>query len=74
MLSFEKHKDSQNSITFGNGSERQVKGLSKTDITSDHSILDEFLVDSLYYNLLYVSQSCQIGYNCLFTDFWYYIL
>jgi hypothetical protein len=33
MLSFEKHKDSQNSITFGNGSERQVKGLSKTDIT-----------------------------------------
>ena len=27
-----------------------------------------FLVDSLDYNLLSVSQLCQMGYNCLFTD------
>jgi hypothetical protein len=27
-----------------------------------------FLVDSLDYNLLSVSQLCKIGYNCLFTD------
>jgi hypothetical protein len=27
-----------------------------------------FLVDSLYYNLLSVSQLCKMGYNCLFTD------
>jgi hypothetical protein len=27
-----------------------------------------FLVDSLDYNLLSVSQLCNMGYNCLFTD------
>jgi hypothetical protein len=27
-----------------------------------------FLVDSLDYNLLSVSQLCKNGYNCLFTD------
>jgi hypothetical protein len=27
-----------------------------------------FLVDSLDYNLLSVSQLCQMSYNCLFTD------
>jgi hypothetical protein len=27
-----------------------------------------FLVNSLDYNLLYVSQLCSISYNCLFTD------
>jgi hypothetical protein len=27
-----------------------------------------FLVDSLDYNLLFVSQLCKMGYNCLFTD------
>jgi hypothetical protein len=27
-----------------------------------------FLVDSLDYNLLSVSQLCKMGYNCLFTD------
>jgi hypothetical protein len=27
-----------------------------------------FLVDSLDYNLLSISQICKMGYNCLFTD------
>jgi hypothetical protein len=27
-----------------------------------------FLVDSLDYNLLSISQLCKMGYNCLFTD------
>jgi transposase InsO family protein len=27
-----------------------------------------FFLDSLYYNLLSVSQLCKMGYNCLFTD------
>ena len=34
----------------------------------DHSISNVFLVDSLDYNLLLVSQLCKMGYNCLFTD------
>jgi hypothetical protein len=34
----------------------------------DHSISNVFLVDSLDYNLLSVSQLCKMGYNCLFTN------
>jgi transposase InsO family protein len=45
-----------------------VKGLSKIAISPDHSISNVFLVDSLDYNLLSVSQLCKMGYNCLFTD------
>jgi hypothetical protein len=45
-----------------------VKGLGKIAISLDHSISDVFLVDSLDYSLLSVSQLCKLGYNCLFTD------
>jgi hypothetical protein len=45
-----------------------VKGLGKIAISSDHSISNVFLIDSLDYNLLSVSQLCKMGYNCLFTD------
>jgi transposase InsO family protein len=45
-----------------------VKGLGKIDISPDHSISNVFLVDSLDYNLLSVSQLCKMGHNCLFTD------
>jgi hypothetical protein len=45
-----------------------VKGLGKIAISPDHSISNVFLVDSLDYNLLSVSQLCKMGYNCFFTD------
>jgi hypothetical protein len=45
-----------------------VKGLGKIPISPDHSISNVFLVDSLDYNLLSVSQLCKMVYNCLFTD------
>jgi hypothetical protein len=45
-----------------------VKGLGKIAISPDHSIFNVFLVDSLDYNLLSISQLCKMGYNCLFTD------
>jgi hypothetical protein len=45
-----------------------VKGLGKIAISPDHSISNVFLVDSLEYNLLSVSQLCKMGYNCLFID------
>jgi hypothetical protein len=45
-----------------------VKGLGKIAISPDHSISNVFLVDSLDYNLLSVSELCKMGYNCLFTD------
>jgi hypothetical protein len=45
-----------------------VKGLGKIAISPDHSISNVFLVDSLDYNMLSVSQLCKMSYNCLFTD------
>jgi hypothetical protein len=58
----------QRAITFGDGNQGLVKGLGKIAISLDHSISNVFLVESLGYNLLFVSHLCKIGYNCLFTD------
>jgi hypothetical protein len=66
--SYEKNEDPQRAITFRDGNQGLVKGLGKIAISPDHSISNVFLVDSLDYNLLSVSQLCKMGYNCLFTD------
>jgi hypothetical protein len=66
--SYEKNRDPQRAITFGDGNQGLVKGLGKIAISPDYSISNVFLVDSLDYNLLSVSQLCKMGYNCLFTD------
>jgi hypothetical protein len=66
--SYKKNEDPQRAITFGDGNQGLVKGLGKIAISPDHSISNVFLVDSLDYNLLSVSQLCKMGYNCLFTD------
>jgi hypothetical protein len=56
------------SITFGDNRQGKVLGHSKIAITADHSISRVLLVESLDYNLLSVSQLCEMGYNCLFTN------
>jgi hypothetical protein len=66
--SYEKNEDPQRAITFGDGNQGLVKGLGKIAISPDHSISNVFLVDSLDYNLLSVSQLCKMSYNCLFMD------
>ena len=66
--SYEKNEDPQRAITFGDGNQGLVKGLGKIAISPDHSSSNVFLVDSLYYNLLSVSQLCKMGYTCLFMD------
>jgi transposase InsO family protein len=66
--SYEKNEDPQRTITFGDGNQGLVKGLGKITISPDHYISNVFLVHSLDYNLLSVSQLCKMGYNCLFTD------
>jgi hypothetical protein len=68
FTSYVKNKDSQDTIIFGDGNQGKVKGLGKIAITSEHSILNVFLVESLGYNLLFVSQLCHMDYNCLFTN------
>jgi hypothetical protein len=66
--SYEKNEDPQRAITFGDGNQGLVKGLGKISISPNHSISNVFLVDSLNYNLLSVSQLCKMGHNCLFTN------
>jgi hypothetical protein len=66
--SYKKNEDPQRAITFGDGNQGLVKRLGKIAISPDHSISYVFLVDSLDYNLLSISQLCKMDYNCLFTD------
>ena len=42
--------------------------MGKIALTHDNAITNVFLVETLGYNLLSVSQLCGMGYNCLFTN------
>jgi hypothetical protein len=68
FTSYVKSKDSHDTIIFGDGNQGKVKGIGKIAITTEHSISNVFLVESLGHNLLFVSQLCHVGYNCLFTN------
>jgi hypothetical protein len=58
--SYEKNDDPQRAITFRDGNQGLVKGLGKIAISPNHSISNVFLVDSLDYYLLSVSQLCKM--------------
>jgi hypothetical protein len=68
FTSFEKNECESDCITFSDNSQGQVLGFDKIAITTEHSISNVLLVESLNYNLLSVSQLYEMGYNCLFTD------
>jgi hypothetical protein len=68
FTSFKKNECESDCITFGDNSQGKVLGFGKIAITTEHSISKVLLVESLDYNLLSVSQLCEIGYNCLFID------
>jgi hypothetical protein len=68
FTSFEENDCPSNTIMFGDNSEGKVLGYGKIAITTDHSIFKVLLVDSLDYNLLSISQLCEMNYNCLFTN------
>jgi hypothetical protein len=68
FTSFEENDCSSDTIIFGDNSEEMVLGYGKIAITTDHSISKVLLIDSLYYNLLSVSQLYKIDYNYLFTN------
>ena len=59
---------SNKNIVFRDNSKGDVIGLDKVAITLEHSITNVLHVDSLSYNLFSVSQLCEMGYNCLFSD------
>jgi hypothetical protein len=53
MFSFyEKNKDPQRAVTFGDGNQGLVKGLGKIAISLDHSIFNVFLVDSFCFSIM----------------------
>jgi hypothetical protein len=68
LTSFEKNECESDCITFGDNSQGQILDFGKIDITTEYSISKVLLVKSLDYNLLSVSQLCEMCYNCLFTD------
>ena len=68
FTSFQSSHDQSGNIVFGDKGNGEVLGLGKIAISNDNSISNVLLVNSLRYNLLSISQLCEIGYNCLFTD------
>jgi hypothetical protein len=68
FTSFEKNECESDCITFDDNSQGQVFVFGKIAITTEYSISKILLIESLDYNLLSVSQLCEIGYNHLFTD------
>ena len=54
--------------TFGDNSKGKVVGLGKVAISHDNSIQNVMLVESLGYNLLFVSRLADFGFNVLFTE------
>jgi hypothetical protein len=53
FTSYVKNKDSQDSIIFGDENQGKVKGLGKIAISSEHSISNVFLVESLHLGILF---------------------
>ena len=54
------------SITFGDNGKGKVKGLGKIAISNDLSISNVLLVESLNFNLLLVTQLCDLVFKCIF--------
>jgi hypothetical protein len=55
FTSYVRNKDSHDTMIFGDGNQGKVKGIGKIAITTEHSISNVFLVESLGYDLLSVS-------------------
>jgi hypothetical protein len=68
FTSLELHDIAKETIVFGDNSKGDVIGLGKIALSNDNSISNVYLVKILGYNLLSVSQLCEMGYNCLFTN------
>jgi hypothetical protein len=56
------------SLELHDNSKGDVIGLGKIALTNDNSILNVYLVETLGYNLLSISQLYEMAYNCLFTN------
>jgi hypothetical protein len=68
FTSFEENDCQSDTIMIDDNSKGSALGYGKIAITTDHSILKVLFVDFLDYNLLSMSQLCEMGYNYLFTN------
>ena len=64
FTSFQPSHDQSGNIVFGDNGKGEVLGLGKIAISNDNCISNVLLVNSLRYNLLSISQLCEMGYNC----------
>src|SRR4051812_11211963 len=60
---------SSSDISFGDNSKGKVLVLGKFVISSDSSLKNGMLVQSLHYNLLSTIQLAHVGYDSLFSEF-----
>ena len=58
--------DGYDSITFGDNGKGKVKGFGKIVISNNMSIFNVLLVESLNFNLLSMTQLCDLGFTCIF--------
>ena len=53
---------------FAGNQKRKVLGTGNINLNSKFSLSKVLLIESLGYNLLSISQLCDSGFNCLFTN------
>jgi hypothetical protein len=68
FTSLELHDITKETIVIGDNSKGDLIGLGKIALSNDNSISNVYLVETLGYNFLSVSQLYKMGYNCLFTN------
>jgi hypothetical protein len=68
FASLEHYDTPTETIIYGDNCQGYVLSPSKIAISTINSIEDVYHVRGLGYNLLSVSQLCEKGYNCLFTN------
>jgi hypothetical protein len=53
-------------IVFGDSDKSKVVGIGIISISNNQSMSNVLLVDSLSYNMLSISQLCEMGFDCFY--------
>jgi hypothetical protein len=56
-------------IVFGDSDKSKVVGIGIISISNNQSMFNVLLVDSLSYNMLSISQLCEMGFDCFLQMF-----
>jgi hypothetical protein len=56
-------------IVFGDSDKSKVVGIGIISISNNQSMSNVLLVDSLSYNMLSISQLCEMGFDCFLQMF-----